>query len=133
MPHFEARGGGSIVTIASVSGSKPGPCSQYGAAEAGEIFLTGALAWELAPTRIRANTVSPGLIGVVIQDDDDLVRCLAQKTVADSTGSFTLNTLAIPSVMVLTTLQALLGSEDHVLYVEVGPVTDPTVSFGPVS
>ncbi|MCC7367478.1 MAG: SDR family oxidoreductase [Chloroflexi bacterium] len=62
VPHFERRGGGSVVTIASVSGVKPGPRSQYGAAKAGEIFLAGALAWELAPKRIRVNTVSPGSI-----------------------------------------------------------------------
>jgi 3-oxoacyl-[acyl-carrier protein] reductase len=62
VPHFEARGAGSVVTIASVSGVKPGPRSQYGAAKAGEIFLAGALAWELAPKRVRVNTVSPGSI-----------------------------------------------------------------------
>jgi 3-oxoacyl-[acyl-carrier protein] reductase len=62
VPHFEARGGGSAVTIASVSGAKPGPRAQYGAAKAGEIFLAGALAWELGPKRIRVNTVSPGSI-----------------------------------------------------------------------
>ena len=61
-PHFEQRGGGSVVTIASISGSKPGPRSQYGAAKAGEIFLAGALALELGPKRIRVNTVSPGSI-----------------------------------------------------------------------
>jgi 3-oxoacyl-[acyl-carrier protein] reductase len=62
VPHFEARGGGSAVTIASVSGAKPGPRSQYGAAKAAEIFVAGALAWELGPKRIRVNTVSPGSI-----------------------------------------------------------------------
>jgi 3-oxoacyl-[acyl-carrier protein] reductase len=62
VPHFERRGGGSAVTIASVSGVKPGPRAQYGAAKAGEIFLSGALAWELGPKRIRVNTVSPGSI-----------------------------------------------------------------------
>jgi 3-oxoacyl-[acyl-carrier protein] reductase len=62
VPHFEQRGGGSVVTIASVSGVKPGPRAQYGAAKAGEIFLAGALAWELASKRIRVNTVSPGSI-----------------------------------------------------------------------
>jgi 3-oxoacyl-[acyl-carrier protein] reductase len=62
VPHFERRGGGSVVTIASVSGVKPGPRAQYGAAKAGEIFLSGALALELAPKRIRVNTVSPGSI-----------------------------------------------------------------------
>jgi 3-oxoacyl-[acyl-carrier protein] reductase len=62
VPHFEARGGGSAVSISSISGWKPGPTAQYGAAKAGEIFLAGALAWELAPLRIRVNTVSPGSI-----------------------------------------------------------------------
>ena len=53
---------GSAVSIASISGWKPAPRAQYGAAKAGEIFLASALAWELAPYRIRVNTVSPGSI-----------------------------------------------------------------------
>ncbi len=60
VPHMARRGGGSVVTIASISGWKPGPRAQYGASKAGEIFLSGALAWELAPQRIRVNTISPG-------------------------------------------------------------------------
>jgi 3-oxoacyl-[acyl-carrier protein] reductase len=62
VPHMQARGGGSAVSISSISGWKPGPTAQYGAAKAGEIFLAGALAWELASARIRVNTVSPGSI-----------------------------------------------------------------------
>jgi 3-oxoacyl-[acyl-carrier protein] reductase len=62
VPHMPATGGGSAISIASISGWKPGPTAQYGAAKAGEIFLAGALAWELAPLRIRVNTVSPGSI-----------------------------------------------------------------------
>lgn len=62
VPHMQRAGGGSIVSIASISGWKPGPRAQYGAAKAGEIFLAGALAWELGPQRIRVNTVSPGSI-----------------------------------------------------------------------
>jgi 3-oxoacyl-[acyl-carrier protein] reductase len=62
VPHFERRGGGSVVTIASISGSKPAPRAQYGAAKAGEIFLSSALALELGAKRIRVNTVSPGSI-----------------------------------------------------------------------
>jgi 3-oxoacyl-[acyl-carrier protein] reductase len=62
VPEMERRGGGSVVTIASISGWKPAPRAQYGAAKAGEIFLAGALAWELGPLRIRVNTVSPGSI-----------------------------------------------------------------------
>ena len=62
VPHMQRRGGGSAVSISSISGWKPAPRAQYGAAKAGEIFLAGALAWELAPHRIRVNTVSPGSI-----------------------------------------------------------------------
>jgi 3-oxoacyl-[acyl-carrier protein] reductase len=60
--HFEHRGGGSAVTIASISGWKAGPGAPYGTTKAAEIFLAGALAWELASKRIRVNTVSPGSI-----------------------------------------------------------------------
>ena len=62
VPHMQRRGGGSVVSIASISGWKPGPKAQYGATKAGEIFLAGALAWELAPMHVRVNTVSPGSI-----------------------------------------------------------------------
>jgi 3-oxoacyl-[acyl-carrier protein] reductase len=62
VPHLRRRGGGSAVIISSISGWKPAPRAQYGAAKAGEIFLAGALAWELGPDRIRVNTVSPGSI-----------------------------------------------------------------------
>lgn len=61
-PHFEKAGGGSVVIVASISGFKPGPRAQYGAAKAGEIFLASALARELAPQRVRINAVSPGSI-----------------------------------------------------------------------
>lgn len=61
VPHMAKRGGGSIVTISSISGWKPANRgAQYGATKAAEIFLAGALAWELAPHDIRVNTVCPG-------------------------------------------------------------------------
>ena len=61
VPYLQKRGGGSIVTISSISGWKPSNRgAQYGAAKAGEIFMAGALAWELAPYNIRVNTVCPG-------------------------------------------------------------------------
>lgn len=62
VPHMTRPEGCSIVIVASISGWKPGPRPQYGAAKAAEIFLAGALARELAPKRIRVNTVSPGSI-----------------------------------------------------------------------
>lgn len=61
VPHMAKRGGGSIVTISSISGWKPANRgAQYGATKAAEIFLAGALAWELATHDIRVNTVCPG-------------------------------------------------------------------------
>ncbi len=56
------RGGGSVVTIASISGWRPGSAPQYATAKAAEIFLASTLAWELRQDRIRVNTVSPGSI-----------------------------------------------------------------------
>jgi 3-oxoacyl-[acyl-carrier protein] reductase len=62
VPHMKDRGGGSIVVVSSISGWKPGPGAQYGSAKAAEIFLSSALAWELADHGIRVNTLSPGSI-----------------------------------------------------------------------
>lgn len=79
-----------------------------------------------------AKRILDSLVGVVIQDDDDIVRCLIQKTVADSTGRFALRSAGAPSPRALLDLQTLFGVEEHVLYIEIGPVTDANVSFGPV-
>lgn len=61
VPHMEKRGKGSVVTISSISGWKPADRgAQYGATKAAEMFIAGALAWELAGQNIRVNTVCPG-------------------------------------------------------------------------
>jgi Holliday junction resolvase RusA-like endonuclease len=70
------------------------------------------------------------LKGLVFEDDDAIVRCLAIKTLADASSEFEMNAVQIPSGRVLATLQEMLGTEPNVLYVEIGPVTDPTVIFG---
>ena len=62
VPHLKKNGGGSVVTISSISGWKPGPRAQYGSAKAAEMFLAGGLALELAKYGIRVNTVCPGSI-----------------------------------------------------------------------
>ena len=62
LPHLKESGGGSVAIVSSISGWKPGPGAQYGAAKASEIFLASSLALELAPHRIRVNTVCPGSI-----------------------------------------------------------------------
>ena len=61
-PFFERAGGGSVVFIASITGMRPAPRTAYAAAKAAEIHLAATLAQELAPRRIRVNTVSPGSI-----------------------------------------------------------------------
>lgn len=61
IPHFRDNGGGSITIISSISGWKPAPSrAQYGSTKAAEMFLAGALAWELAEIGVRTNTVCPG-------------------------------------------------------------------------
>ena len=53
-------GGGSIIMIGSVSGTRPSPgTAAYGAAKAGLHYLAATLAVEWAP-RVRVNTVIPG-------------------------------------------------------------------------
>jgi len=55
-------GGGSIVNIASVSGTRPSPgTAAYGAAKAGLLNLTQTLAVEWAP-KVRVNAITAGLI-----------------------------------------------------------------------
>lgn len=60
VPPMRQRGGGAVITVSSISGWLPGGVSAYGCAKAAEIFMAGELALELAPDRIRVNTVCPG-------------------------------------------------------------------------
>lgn len=61
LPYLEKSGAASILTISSVSGREidfaAGP---YGTFKAALIHYTQGLAYQLAPKKIRANTVSPG-------------------------------------------------------------------------
>jgi 3-oxoacyl-[acyl-carrier protein] reductase len=62
VPHMRARGGGSIVMIASIWGRESGGRMTYNAMKAAEISLGKSLAQQLAPDNIRVNSVCPGSI-----------------------------------------------------------------------
>jgi NAD(P)-dependent dehydrogenase (short-subunit alcohol dehydrogenase family) len=60
---MRATGGGSVVNIASIdSYGTDGPQASYTAAKAGVVGLTKAAATELAPIKVRVNSVSPGWV-----------------------------------------------------------------------
>jgi 3-oxoacyl-[acyl-carrier protein] reductase len=62
VPQMRARGGGSIVMIASIWGREAGGAPGYNVAKAGEMALAKAMARDLAKDRIRVNTIAPGSI-----------------------------------------------------------------------
>jgi 3-oxoacyl-[acyl-carrier protein] reductase len=78
MPMIQARRGGRIVTLSSVSGvlGNRGQVN-YSAAKAGVIGATKALALELAKRKITVNCVAPGLIDNVELGQEDKERILA--------------------------------------------------------
>jgi NAD(P)-dependent dehydrogenase (short-subunit alcohol dehydrogenase family) len=64
-PHLIARGGGSIINVASTSAKvayKALPGIAHTAAKGGVLAMTRQLAMEGGKHNIRANTISPGLI-----------------------------------------------------------------------
>jgi meso-butanediol dehydrogenase/(S,S)-butanediol dehydrogenase/diacetyl reductase len=63
VPAMRRRGGGSIVTMASISGLRGDPgWGAYNAMKAAIINLTQSLAWEVGDDGIRVNAVCPGPI-----------------------------------------------------------------------
>jgi NAD(P)-dependent dehydrogenase (short-subunit alcohol dehydrogenase family) len=84
VPLLRARGGGSILNVASVAGVVPhGGLGVYGVSKAAVLMLTRVLAIELAADSIRVNALAPGLIQtrfseVLWQSDELRLRALAQ-------------------------------------------------------
>lgn len=63
---MKARGGGSIINTASVSGVSTNGPATYCIAKAGVLHLTHLAALELAPYRIRVNSILPGFFPTAI-------------------------------------------------------------------
>jgi 3-oxoacyl-[acyl-carrier protein] reductase len=61
-PHLVRAGGGAVVLVTSITGSRVAPRTTYAVAKAAEIHLARVLGEELAADRIRVNAVSPGSI-----------------------------------------------------------------------
>lgn len=69
LPSLRARGGGSIINVASMSGLRAQPdAPAYQASKAGLRWLTKHAAMALAPDGIRVNTINPGVIFTEAQD-----------------------------------------------------------------
>jgi NAD(P)-dependent dehydrogenase (short-subunit alcohol dehydrogenase family) len=75
VPHLKMAGGGSIVVVSSINGTRtfttPG-ATAYTATKAGQVAMVQQLALELARHGIRINAVCPGEIATNIDDNTSL-------------------------------------------------------------
>ena len=63
VPHLRAAGGGSIVNTASLAAKRSGPgMSAYAASKGAVMAFSATTAIELAPDKIRVNSVCPGFV-----------------------------------------------------------------------
>jgi NAD(P)-dependent dehydrogenase (short-subunit alcohol dehydrogenase family) len=71
IPHLKAQGGGSVIVVSSINGTRtfttPG-ATAYSATKAGQLAMVQQLALELGKYRIRINAVCPGAIDTEIGD-----------------------------------------------------------------
>ena len=75
VPHLKMSGGGSIIVVSSINGTRtfttPG-ATAYTATKAGQLAMVQQLALELARHHIRINAVCPGEIETNIDDNTSL-------------------------------------------------------------
>jgi NAD(P)-dependent dehydrogenase (short-subunit alcohol dehydrogenase family) len=63
VPSMIARGGGSVLNVASIAGIRPMPGALlYSMSKAGLIMMTRSWAHEFGPHGVRVNAIAPGLI-----------------------------------------------------------------------
>lgn len=77
VPHLKAAGGGAIVVVSSINGTRtfttPG-ATAYSATKAGQLAMVQQLALELGRHRIRVNAVCPGAIETEIDESTQARR-----------------------------------------------------------
>jgi NAD(P)-dependent dehydrogenase (short-subunit alcohol dehydrogenase family) len=74
VPHLKAGGGGSIVVVSSINGTRTfttAGATAYCATKAGQLAMVQQLALELGRHHIRINAVCPGAIETEIDDSTD--------------------------------------------------------------
>ena len=70
LPHIKEQGGGAILNISSVSGlANQAKAMIYSVTKAALLSLTRSEAIDLAPHKIRANSISPGSVYTPLLDD----------------------------------------------------------------
>lgn len=84
VPRMEAAGGGSIVQIASIAGHTGYGYASYTATKGGVLAITRQLAAELAPRRIRINSISPGVIETGLNRDTLSTDEIRDATIANT-------------------------------------------------
>jgi NAD(P)-dependent dehydrogenase (short-subunit alcohol dehydrogenase family) len=92
-PHMVARGGGSIVNLASANAYvalKNSPALAHTAGKGGVLAMTRQLAMEGAPHRIRANSISPGMIVTTatrpVLEKPEFMAAVKEKLMLDRLG-----------------------------------------------
>lgn len=112
-PMISAGLGGSVVLTSSIAGLKGvAGCTHYTAAKHGVVGLMRTLAWELAPHRIRVNTIHPTGVDSPMSNNDFFVRWLEQNPVlADAMRGNLIDIDALPAQEISNALLWLVSDE----------------------